>query len=107
VFHGLERQPSSRASPRHSTQDPIPLGEDVKSYPRHVAQAVEMLRNAGVGGPFGLALEPRAYTASTEVVELSGLVLDHLAEILRGPGRLGRRVLRGWCRAQPSGAATS
>jgi uncharacterized linocin/CFP29 family protein len=84
VFHGLEETGLSGIA-EASTQDPIPLGEDVKSYPRHVAQAVEMLRNAGVGGPFGLALEPRAYTASTEVVELSGLVLDHLAEILEGP----------------------
>ena len=84
VFHGLEETGISGIA-EASTQAPIPLGEDVKTYPRHVAQAVEMLRNAGVGGPFGLALGPRAYTASTEVVELSGLVLDHLAEILEGP----------------------
>jgi uncharacterized linocin/CFP29 family protein len=84
VFHGLEETGISGIA-EASTQAPIPLGEDVKTYPRHVAQAVEMLRNAGVGGPFGLALGPRSYTASVEVTELSGLVLDHLGEILEGP----------------------
>jgi uncharacterized linocin/CFP29 family protein len=84
VFHGLEETGLSGIA-EASTQEPIPLGEDVKAYPRHVAQAVEMLRNAGVGGPYGLALGPRAYTGAIEVTELSGLVLDHLAEILEGP----------------------
>jgi uncharacterized linocin/CFP29 family protein len=84
VFHGLEETGISGIA-QASTQAPIPLGDDVKTYPRHVAQAVELLRTAGVGGPFGLALGPRAYTAAVEVTELSGLVVDHLGEILEGP----------------------
>jgi uncharacterized linocin/CFP29 family protein len=84
VCHGLEEAGISGIG-QASTQEPIPLGDDVKAYPRHVAQAVEMLRNAGIGGPYGLALGPRAYTASVEVTELSGLVRDHLGEILEGP----------------------
>jgi uncharacterized linocin/CFP29 family protein len=67
VFHGLEETGLSGIA-EASTQESVPLGEDVKTYPRHVAQAVEMLRNAGIGGPYGLALAPRAYTASVEVV---------------------------------------
>jgi uncharacterized linocin/CFP29 family protein len=84
VFHGLEEAGISGIA-QASTQQPIPLGEDAKSFPRHVAQALEALRNAGVGGPFGLALGPNAYTAAVEVTEAGGLVVDHLAEILGGP----------------------
>jgi uncharacterized linocin/CFP29 family protein len=84
VFHGLE-EAGLLGIAEASTQQGIPLGEDVKAYPRHVAQAVEMLRNAGIGGPYGLAFGPRSYTAAIEVTELSGLVLDHLGEILQGP----------------------
>jgi len=47
VFHGLEETGIAGIA-EASTQQPIPLGEDVKTYPRHVAQAVEMLRNAGM-----------------------------------------------------------
>jgi uncharacterized linocin/CFP29 family protein len=84
VFHGLE-ETGIRGIAEASAHDPIPLGDDVKAFPRRVAQALELLRNAGIGGPYGLALGPHAYTAAIEVVELSGLVIDHLGEMLEGP----------------------
>src|SRR5205823_4719067 len=84
VFHGLE-EAGIRGIAEASAHDPIPLGDDVKAFPRRVAQALELLRNAGIGGPYGLALGPHAYTAAIEVVELSGLVVDHLGEMLEGP----------------------
>jgi uncharacterized linocin/CFP29 family protein len=84
VFHGLEEAGISGIA-EASAHDPIPLGDDVKAFPRRVAQALELLRNAGIGGPYGLALGPHAYTAAIEVTELSGLIVDHLGEILEGP----------------------
>ena len=69
-----------------STHDPIALGEDCERYPRHVAQAVEELLSAGVGGPYGLALGPEAYARVLESTEHGGyLVFDHLRKILDGP----------------------
>jgi uncharacterized linocin/CFP29 family protein len=65
---------------------PIPLGDDVAHYPRHVAKAVEMLLNAGISGPYGLALGPDGYTGVVETTEHGGLIVfDHLGQILGGP----------------------
>jgi uncharacterized linocin/CFP29 family protein len=85
VFHGLDEAGISGIA-EASTQTRIPLGDDIRHYPRHVAQALEGLRNAGIGGPYGLALGPHAYTAVLETTELGvGIVLDHLKEIVEGP----------------------
>jgi uncharacterized linocin/CFP29 family protein len=65
---------------------PIPLGADVAHYPRHVAKAVEMLLDAGISGPYGLALGPDGYTGVVETTEHGGLIVfDHLGQILGGP----------------------
>ena len=65
---------------------PIPLSTDFADYPRHVAKAVEVLRSAGVGGPYGLALGPDGYTGVVETTEHGGLIVfDHLRRILGGP----------------------
>jgi uncharacterized linocin/CFP29 family protein len=51
-----------------------------------VAKAVETLLEAGVSGPYGLALGPQEYTGVVETTEHGGLVvLDHLRQILGGP----------------------
>lgn len=64
--------------------EPEELGE-VDDYPRCVARAVESVRAAGVGGPYGLALGPDEYTRVIETAEHGGYPLfDHLAQILRG-----------------------
>jgi uncharacterized linocin/CFP29 family protein len=65
---------------------PIPLGDDVAHYPRHVAKAVEMLLDVGISGPYGLALGPDGYTGVVETTEHGGLIVfDHLHQILDGP----------------------
>jgi uncharacterized linocin/CFP29 family protein len=65
---------------------PIALGSDYARYPGHVAKAVETLLNAGVSGPYGLALGPEEYTGVVETTEHGGLiVLEHLRQILGGP----------------------
>jgi uncharacterized linocin/CFP29 family protein len=69
-----------------ATTSPIPLGDDVGHYPRHVARAVEMLLDAGIGGPYGLAIGPDGYTGVVETTEHGGLIVfDHLRQILDGP----------------------
>ena len=62
------------------------FGEDMEQYPKAVAQAVDVLRRAGIGGPYGLAIGPDIYTAIVETAEHGGhLLLDHLRQILGGP----------------------
>ncbi|HEX4188661.1 MAG TPA: family 1 encapsulin nanocompartment shell protein [Solirubrobacteraceae bacterium] len=69
-----------------SAHDPISLGEDCERYPRHVAHAVEVLLSAGIGGPYGLALGPDAYTRVLETTEHGGYPLfQHLRQIIGGP----------------------
>jgi len=69
-----------------SPHPPIPLPSTYTEYPKHVAQAVEVLLRAGVTGPYGLALGPSAYTGVVETTEHGGLVVfDHLRSVLGGP----------------------
>jgi uncharacterized linocin/CFP29 family protein len=65
--------------------EPEPLGASAEAYPRSVARAIEALREAGVEGPYGLALGPDEYIKVIETAEGGGYPLfDHLAKILDG-----------------------
>lgn len=65
---------------------PIELSDDFDAYPGHVAKGVELLLEAGIDGPYGLALGPACYTGVIETTEHGGyLVFDHLRKILDGP----------------------
>jgi uncharacterized linocin/CFP29 family protein len=67
--------------------EPEALGPKADAYPRSVARAIEGLREAGVEGPYGLALGPDEYIKVIETAEHGGYpLLDHLGKILgRGP----------------------
>jgi len=80
--------------------EPEPLGPGADAYPRSVARAVEGLREAGVEGPYGLALGPDEYIKVIETAEHGGYPLfDHLGKILDGgpivwaPGLSGAVVM--------------
>ena len=64
----------------------IALGDGhFEEYPRHVAKAQQLLLEAGVEGPYGLALGPAEYTGVVETAESGGYpLLDHLREIVGG-----------------------
>jgi uncharacterized linocin/CFP29 family protein len=65
--------------------EPESLGADANAYPRSVARAIEALREAGVEGPYGLALGPEEYIKVIETAEHGGYPLfDHLGKILDG-----------------------
>jgi uncharacterized linocin/CFP29 family protein len=85
VFHGFDAAGITGVA-QASTHDSITLGDDCTTYPRHVARAVEAMLRAGVGGPYGLALGPEAYTRVLETTEHGGYpLLDHLRNIIGGP----------------------
>jgi uncharacterized linocin/CFP29 family protein len=69
-----------------TSHDEITLKGDADSYPAAVAVAVDALRRAGVGGPYGIALAPEYYTRIVETTEHGGYpLLNHLQQILGGP----------------------
>src|SRR5262249_10929541 len=85
VFHGWE-QAGIVGIADASPHQPIHLDGDFDNYPRCVAQAVAHLSDAGVGGPYGLALSPEDYTGVIETPHHGGYpVFEHLSEILNGP----------------------
>lgn len=69
-----------------SSHDVIQLSEDFDDYPTSVARAVATLQEAGIAGPYGLAISPAGYTGIVETTEHGGVLLrDHLHQILGGP----------------------
>lgn len=85
IFHGYPAGDIvgiAEASP-HA---PVSLGDDFASYPTWAAAAVATLRDAGVEGPYGIALGPRCYAGILETTQDGGYpVLERLRLILGGP----------------------
>jgi uncharacterized linocin/CFP29 family protein len=69
-----------------SQHETVALDAEFSAAPTGVAQAVGALRQAGIDGPYGLALGPTIYTGIIETTEHGGYpLLDHLRKILDGP----------------------
>jgi uncharacterized linocin/CFP29 family protein len=85
VFHGFKSAGivgMTEASPHPRLE----IGDEYSQYPKMVAQAVSLLRNAGIDGPYALALGSRGYTGVIETTEYGGYpVLEHMGLILGGP----------------------
>jgi uncharacterized linocin/CFP29 family protein len=85
VFHGFGSA-SMDGICDACAHSPIELGEDYGEYPSFVAKAVERLLEAGIAGPYGLALGSDGYTGVVETTEHGGYpVFEHLRHILSGP----------------------
>ena len=85
VFHGF-KEAHITGMAEASPYPGIEIGDDYSGYPKLVARAVAMLREAGVDGPYAAALGPRCWTGVIETTEHGGYpVLEHLRLILGGP----------------------
>ncbi len=85
VFHGYAAA-GMLGITEESSHEPLTFTDDMDQYPTVVAQAVDVLRRSGIGGPYGLAIGPAIYTGIVETAEHGGLLLfDHLRQILDGP----------------------
>lgn len=85
VFHGFEAA-GIEGIVGESPHEPVIIDEDYERYPSFVARALGRLQDAGVGGPYAIALGPRCYTGVVEQSEMGGYpVLKHLELILGGP----------------------
>jgi uncharacterized linocin/CFP29 family protein len=85
VFHGYTAAGIAGIA-ETSSHSPIALDGAFGQYPTIVARAVNVLREAGISGPYGLAIGPDGYTGIIETTEHGGYpLLDHLRQILGGP----------------------
>jgi uncharacterized linocin/CFP29 family protein len=83
IFHGGAGCPGLAGASPH---DPVEISDDYDKYPQFVAKAMARLQDAGVDGPFAIALGPQCYTGVIEESEMGGYpVLEHLRLILGGP----------------------
>ena len=82
VFHGGSDESGGIIS---ATPHPeIRLAQDAADYRIQVGRALQLLRDAGIGGPYALALGDSEYTAATEATEKGRPVLAHLTSMLGG-----------------------
>lgn len=85
VFEGLPSAGMTGIA-TSSPHSPITLTEEFSRYPTSVARAVAVLKDAGIDGPYAIALGPRCYTGVIETTEHGGYpLLQHLGLILGGP----------------------
>jgi uncharacterized linocin/CFP29 family protein len=69
-----------------SPYEALVIGEDYAQYPQTVAAALATLRDAGIGGPYGIALGDRCYTSVTAATDSGGYpVLKLLRQVVDGP----------------------
>lgn len=61
------------------------LSEDYTEYLGVVAEALYKLRNAGVDGPYAIALGPRCYTGLHKTLDGGYPVIEHVRRLLDGP----------------------
>ena len=61
------------------------LGSDALNFPQVISAAVNDLRNSGVDGPYGLALDPEHHRLAIETPERGTLLVEHLGKVLDGP----------------------
>lgn len=77
----------------------LALSDDYERYPRVVAAALTRLRNAGIEGPYAIALGPRCYQGLTETTNKGGYPVINMVKqqlddrIIWAPGVDGAVVL--------------
>lgn len=97
VFHGWP-EAGIIGIVESSAHSPLPLSENAEAYPHAIAKATTVLRQAGIEGPYALAIGLEGYTRLEETTEQGYPLQDHLRKILGGdivwaPGLDGAVVL--------------
>ena len=69
-----------------SSHKPVPMVDDESQFPRAVLEAVEALREAGVSGPYAMALSAEAYKRLGSTTAGGGYpVIRHVQRFIDGP----------------------
>ena len=84
VFHGYEPA-AIRGITQASEANALTISDDYTRYPGVVADATNRLRDAGVDGPYAIALGPRCYAGLTKSTLNGFPVIDHVRRLLDGP----------------------
>ena len=63
----------------------VPLSDNYEDYPIAVATALGRLRQAGVDGPYAIALGQQCYTGLTETTKGGYPVIQHVRRLVDGP----------------------
>ena len=84
IFHGFP-DAHIRGICESGSSDPLSLGEDCEAYPAIITSAVTRLREAGICGPYAVALGERCYTDLIETTKAGYPILEHIRRIVEGP----------------------
>jgi uncharacterized linocin/CFP29 family protein len=84
VFHGY-REAGIRGIAEGGAPGKCTISENYTEYPAVVAEAINRLRDAGVDGPYAIALGPRCYTGLTKTTSGGFPVIEHVRRLLSGP----------------------
>ena len=84
VFHGFPEAGIAGLA-QSSAAAKCTISEDYAAYPAVVAEAINRLRDAGVAGPYAIALGPRCYTGLTKSTVAGFPVIEHVRRLLEGP----------------------
>ena len=69
---------------QETSNPPMTLPGDVRSYPEAVAEALRYLRIAGVNGPYSVVFSADAYTEVSETRDHGYPIREHLARVVDG-----------------------
>jgi uncharacterized linocin/CFP29 family protein len=85
VFHGY-RAGGIRGIAEASPHEPLAISQQYERYPGTVAEATRRLRDAGVEGPYAIALGPRCYEGLMQATERGGYpIIEIVHRLLDGP----------------------
>jgi uncharacterized linocin/CFP29 family protein len=85
VFHGY-RAGGIRGIAEASPHAPLTISQQYERYPGTVAEATRRLREAGVEGPYAIALGPRCYEGLMQATERGGYpIIEIVHRLLDGP----------------------
>ncbi len=84
IFHGYPVA-NIRGICETDTGDALELGDDYESYPTMVSNALNILRDAGVDGPYAMVLSEPCYAGLTETTKAGYPTLEHVQRIVDGP----------------------
>jgi len=84
VFHGYA-QGGIQGMVEAAAGTELTISDNYVDYPALVAEALNNLRSAGIGGPYAVALGPRCYTGLTKTTHGGYPVIEHVRRLLDGP----------------------
>lgn len=85
VFHGYAAA-GIKGIAEEAADARVTLSADFTKYPAAVLEALEKLRQAGVDGPYGVALGPRCHAGLMRTLTAAGYpIIEHVRKLIDGP----------------------